>query len=300
MNITLRQLAVFSAVVRRRSFTRAAEELHLSQPAVSMQVKQLENQLQIPLLDQAGRKITLTEAGEEVFSYARAILDQLDDLETVLGNLKGLKHGKLRISVVTTVNYFAPTLLRTFHERYRGVNVILDVANRQTLLEQLTENEVDMVVMGQPPADMDLESDAFLENPLVIIAPEGHPLAGKSSIPLKRLEDEVFLIREPGSGTRDAMERFFGSHGIHITTGMEVSGVDALKQSVQAGLGLGLMSRDAVQMELSLGRLVTLDIEGFPIRRHWYLAHRRGKRLSAPALAFKEFVLTEAADLLEN
>ncbi len=300
MNITLRQLAVFSAVVRRRSFTRAAEELHLSQPAVSMQVKQLENQLQIPLLDQAGRKIALTEAGEEVFSYARAILDKLDDLETVLGNLKGLKQGKLRISVVTTVNYFAPTLLRTFHGRYPGVNVILDVANRQTLLEQLSENEVDMVVMGQPPADMDLESDPFLENPLVIIAPEGHPLTGKLSIPLKRLEDEVFLIREPGSGTRDAMERFFSSHGIRITTGMEVSGVDALKQSVQAGLGLGLMSRDAVQMELSLGRLVTLDIEGFPIRRHWYLVHRRPKRLSAPALAFKAFVLNEAADLLEN
>ncbi len=300
MNITLRQLAVFSAVVRHRSFTRAAEELHLSQPAVSMQVKQLENQLQIPLLDQAGRKISLTEAGGEVFSYARAILDRLDDLETVLGNLKGLKQGKLRISVVTTVNYFGPNLLRTFHERYPGVNVILDVANRQTLLKQLSENEVDMVVMGQPPADMDLESAPFLENPLVIIAPEGHPLADESSIPLKRLEDEVFLIREPGSGTRGAMERFFKSHGIHITTGMEVSGVDALKQSVQAGLGLGLMSRDAVQMELSLGRLVTLDIEHFPIRRHWYLVHRRPKRLSAPALAFKEFVLNEAADLLEN
>lgn len=299
MNITLRQLAVFSAVVRHRSFTRAGEELHLSQPAVSMQVKGLENQVQIPLLDQAGRKIDLTEAGWEVFSYARAILDGLEDLETVLDNLKGLKHGKLRVSVVTTVNYFAPTLLRTFHERYPGVNVILDVANRQTLLEQLTENEVDLVVMGQPPADMDLEADAFLENPLVIIAPEGHPLSDKLSIPLKRLEDEVFLIREPGSGTRGAMERFFSNHGIHITTGMEVSGVDALKQSVQAGLGLGLMSRDAVQMELSLGRLVTLDIEGFPIRRHWYLVHRRGKRLSAPAQAFKEFVLNEAAGLLE-
>lgn len=298
MNITLRQLKVFSSVAKHLSFTRAAEELHLTQPAVSMQVKQLEGQLEIPLFEQLGKKIYLTEAGEEVQHYSRAIAQQLDDMATALANLKGLEHGKLRISVATTANYFAPHLLAAFTRRYPGVNVILDVTNRQTLLRQLAENEVDMVIMGTPPAEMELEAGPFMENPLVIIAPPAHPLAGQKQIPLKQLEQEVFLLREPGSGTRSAMERFFARHGIAITTSMEVSSDEAIKQSVQAGLGLGVMSQDAVEMELTLQRLKILDVAHFPIQRHWFVVHRRGKRLSAIAQAFKSFLLDEAAVLL--
>lgn len=298
MNITLRQLKVFASVAKHLSFTRAAEELHLTQPAVSMQVKQLEGQLDSALFEQLGKKIYLTEAGEEVYHYSRLISQQLDDLETVLANIKGLEHGKLRISVATTANYFAPHLLAAFCQRYPGVNVILNVTNRQTLLSQLGENEVDMVIMGQPPAEMDLEAAAFMDNPLVTIAPPDHPLAGQQHIPLVRLENEAFLVRESGSGTRNAMQRFFDKHGISITTSMEVSSDEAIKQSVQAGLGLGVMSQDAVQLELSLGKLAILDIENFPIRRHWYLVHRKGKRLSAIAQAFKEFLLSEAANTL--
>jgi DNA-binding transcriptional LysR family regulator len=298
MNITLRQLKVFASVARHLSFTRAAEELHLTQPAVSMQVKQLEGQLDSALFEQLGKKIYLTEAGEEVYHYSRLIAQQLDELETVLANIKGLAHGKLRISVATTANYFAPHLLAAFCQRYPGVNVILNVTNRQTLLHQLSENEVDMVVMGQPPAGMELEADAFMDNPLVTIAPPDHPLAGKKRIPLKKLEEEVFLVRETGSGTRIAMQRFFDKHGITITTSMEVSSDEAIKQSVQAGLGLGMMSQDAVQLELSMGKLAILDIEEFPLMRHWYLVHRKGKRLSAIAQAFKEFLLNEAAGSL--
>ncbi len=300
MNITLRQLKVFSAVAKHLSFTRAAEELHLTQPAVSMQVKQLEGQLEIPLFEQLGKKIYLTEAGEEVHHYSRTIAQQLDDMATALSNLKGLAHGKLRISVATTANYFAPHLLADFTRRFPGVNVILDVTNRQTLLRQLAENEVDMVIMGKPPVEMDLEAESFMENPLVLIAPPGHHLVGKQQIPLKQLEDEVFLLREPGSGTRSAMERFFAAHDITITASMEVSSDEAIKQSVQAGLGLSVMSQDAVEMELTLNRLKILDVADFPIQRYWFVVHRKGKRLSAIAEAFKNFLLDEAAALLEK
>jgi DNA-binding transcriptional LysR family regulator len=300
MNITLRQLKVFSSVAKHLSFTRAAEELHLTQPAVSMQVKQLEGQLETSLFEQLGKKIYLTEAGAEVQYYSRAITQQLDDMATALSNLKGLEHGKLRISVATTANYFAPHLLAAFTRRYPGVNVILDVTNRQTLLHQLAENEVDMVIMGTPPAEMELESEPFMENPLVLIAPPDHHLVGQKGIALKALEQEVFLIREQGSGTRNAMERFFAAHDISITASMEVSSDEAIKQSVQAGLGLGVMSQDAVEMELTLGRLKILDAAEFPIQRHWYLVHRKGKRLSAIAEAFKGFLLDEAAKQLDK
>ena len=298
MNITFRQLKVFAAVAKHLSFTRAAEELCLTQPAVSMQVKQLENQLDVALFEHLGKRIYLTEAGQEVHHYARIIAQQLEELETVLANLKGLEKGKLKIAVASTANYLAPTLLGTFCKRFPGVTVSLDVTNRETLLSNLNENEVDVVIMGQPPSDMDLEADAFMENPLVIVAPPDHPLAGQKHIPLRRLEDEVFLVRESGSGTRNAMERFFAQHDIQVTTGMEVSSNEAIKQAVQAGLGLGLLSQDTVEMELTLGRLVTLDVVHFPIIRYWYLVSRTGKRLSVVSLAFKRFLLEEAANLL--
>jgi DNA-binding transcriptional LysR family regulator len=298
MNVTLRQLKVFAAVAKHLSFAKAAEELCLTQPAVSMQVKQLEHQLDVSLFEQLGKKIYLTDAGEEVYHYSRQITQQLEELEMVLANLKGLEKGKLKISVASTANYFAPMLLGTFCSRFPGVTVSLDVTNRETLLRQLIENEVDLVVMGQPPSDIDLEAGAFMENPLVVVAPKDHPLAGEKAIPLKRLEKEIFLVREQGSGTRSAMERFFAQHDMHITTGMEVGSNEAIKQSVQAGLGLGLLSRDTVEMELALGRLQILDIAEFPILRHWYVVHRRGKRLSVVAQAFKKFLLEEGATLL--
>lgn len=298
MNVTLRQLKVFAAVARNLSFTRAAEELCLTQPAVSMQVKQLESQLEVPLFEQLGKKIYLTEAGQEVYHYSRAITQQLEELQTVLENMKGKGHGRLRISVATTANYFIPMLLGNFCKHYPEVTVSLDVTNRGKLLNQLSENEVDMVIMGQPPAEMDLDADPFMENPLVIVAPPDHPLAGEKNIPLQRFEEETFLVREPGSGTRNAMERFFNQHKMQITTGMEVGSNEAIKQSVQAGLGLGLLSKDTVEMELTLGRLVILDVEDFPIVRHWHVVHRKGKRLSAVADSFKQFLLSEGAELL--
>lgn len=298
MNITLRQLRVFAAVTRHRSFTRAAEELCLTQPAVSMQVKQLESQLDAALFEQLGRKIFLTEMGKEVYQYSRNILQQLDELQGVLSSMKGLDKGRLKISVASTANYFIPALLAGFCQRHPKITVSLDVTNRETLLNQLADNEVDLVVMGQPPKDADLGYEPFLENPLVIVAPPEHPLAKKKKIPLNALAQEIFLVREPGSGTRIAMERFFSQRGVHITTGMEVGSNEAIKQSVQACLGLGLLSRDTVEMELTLGRLVILPVSDFPIMRHWYVVHRQGKRLSAIATAFKDYLIVEGPAML--
>ena len=300
MHLTLRQLKVFESVARHLNHTRAAQELFLTQPAVSMQVKQLEEQLGVALFEQLGKRIHLTEAGREVLGYARTVTQQLDELEDVLNRIKGLSGGRLRISVATTANYFIPTLLGTFLRRYPEVTVSLDVTNRETLLQQLSENTVDLVIMGQPPAELDAEAQAFMENPLVIVAPPDHPLAREKKIPLKRLQDEIFLVREPGSGTRIAMERFFAERGMKFQTGMEVGSNEAIKQSVQAGLGLGLLSRTTIEQELTLKRLVVFDVADFPIMRHWYVVHRRGKRLSAAAQAFKTFMLKEARDILRG
>ncbi len=300
IRLTLHQLNILEAVSRCGSFSRASTELHLSQPAVSMQIKQLEESLGLPLFEQIGKRIHLTAAGKEVLSYARAITQQLDELEGVLNRLKGLSGGRLRISVATTANYFIPTLLGSFSRRYPDVTVSLDITNRETLLRQLSENTVDLVVMGQPPAEADVEAEAFMDNPLVVVAPPDHPLAGKKKIPLTRLQDEVFLVRESGSGTRIAMERFFAERGMRLKTGMEVGSNEAIKQSVQAGLGLGLLSRATIEQELALKRLAVLDIADFPIMRHWYVVHRRGKRLSAAAEAFKQFMLKEARAILHS
>ena len=297
---TFRQLEVFEAIARLGSFTRAAKELHLTQPTISMQIKKLTGAVGLPLFEQLGKRIHLTEAGREVYQYSRAISHQLEEMAGVLANLKGLTGGKLRISVASTANYFVPNLLAAFYHRHPDVTVSLDITNRETLLDQLNENTVDLVVMGQPPAETDLEAGAFMDNPLVVVAPPTHSLAQERHIPLARLQNEVFLVREPGSGTRIAMERFFSERDIRLTTGMEVGSNEAIKQSVQAGLGLGLLSRDTLEQELSLRRLVILDVAEFPILRHWYIVHRSGKRLSPVAQAFKEFLLKEASGLLHK
>ena len=300
MHFTLRQFRVFEAVADHLSFTQAAKTLHLSQPAVSMQVKAIEEQVGLPLFEQLGKQIYLTEAGHEIHHYSRAIRQLLDEAEDVINGLKGAHQGRLTISVASTANYFVPTLLGVFHERFPDITVSLDVTNRETLLKQLSENVVDLVVMGQPPEDADLEAGIFMENPLVIVAPPNHPLAKQKNIPFARLEDEVFLTRERGSGTRSAIERFFEQHDVQLNTGMEIASNEAIKQSVQAGLGLGLLSRDTLDMELALKKLVILDVEDFPIVRHWYVMHRKGKRLSTVAAAFKQFLLEEANALLHT
>jgi DNA-binding transcriptional LysR family regulator len=300
MNITLRQLKVFEAVARHLNYTRAAEELFLTQPAVSMQIKQLEEQIGQPLFEQMGKKIHLTEPGREVYRYSQAINNLLTEMQMVLAEMKGLQHGKLTLTVASTANYFLPTLLGVFSQRHRGVTVDIDVTNRENLLRALSANTTDFAIMGHPPDGLELESYPFLTNPLVVLAAPDHSLAGQSQIPIERLATETFIMRERGSGTRAARERFFAERGgITFSKTMEMNSNEAIKQAVQAGIGLGVLSIHTLEVELMLKRLVVLDVEGFPIMRHWYIVHRQGKRFSAIAQAFKEFVLNEAPALLK-
>jgi DNA-binding transcriptional LysR family regulator len=298
VNLTLRQLTIFASVARHLSFTRASEELHLTQPAVSMQVKQLEEAAGLPLFEQVGKRVYLTEAGMEMERYARAVLATLAEADQVFEELRGLKRGRLRIAVASTANYFVPQLLAAFCQRYPDVQVSLDVTNRERLLEALADNDTDLVIMGKPPENMDLMAESFMDNPLVAIAPPGHPLAGKKNIPLKRLQEETFLVREKGSGTRSASERFFVEHGMALSSTLEMSSSEAIKQGVEAGLGLGLLSLHTLEMELTLNRLVILDVRELPILRKWYIMHRSGKRLSGVAQRFKRFVLEESGEIL--
>ncbi len=291
LHLTLRQLKIFDTVARLSSHSRAAEQLHLTQPAVSMQIRQLEQAVSLPLFEQLGKKIYLTEAGREMQRYSRSILQQLAEAESVFDDLKGMRQGKLAISVASTASYFMPQLLGQFNSQHPGITISLNVTNRETLLHQLANNEMDMAIMGRPPAGLDLEAQSFMENPLVIIAPGSHPLADVNDIPLARIQQETFLVREQGSGTRIAMERFFSEQGINITTGTEMSTNEAIKQAVQAGMGLGILSLHTVALELETHRLVVLDVQSFPICRHWYVVHREGKRLSMVAQAFKDFLL---------
>ena len=300
MHLTLRQLQCFSAVARNLSYTRAADELHLTQPAVSMQIRQLEQQAGLALTEQFGKQVHLTEAGQEVYRYARSILQQVAEMDDVLDKLKGFAGGRLKISAISSANYFAPRLLGTFHQRFPDVNVSMDVTNQKAVLKQVIENGVDMAIMGQPPKDSHVEAIPFMENPLVIVAPPEHRLAQRKRIALKELEKEVFLTREPGSGTRGAMERFFREQKLKLTTGMGMGSLSSIKQGVQANLGLGLLPRDAVRVELQIGRLVELKVKGLPIKRHWYVVLHKGKRLSLAAEEFKALLTDEAVDLLSD
>lgn len=298
MNVTVRMLRVFEAVASHLSFTRAAKLLHLSQPAVSMQIKQLEEIVGLPLFEHLGKKIYLTEAGREVYHYARGIGQLLGDMEAAITALRGGARGKLDIAVASTANYFGTRLLAIFSRRHGEFTYRLSVTNRQALLQQLQSNEVDLAIMGQPPAELDLVAEPFMENPLVVIAAPDHPLVGKGPIELRRLAEETFVVREQGSGTRIAMERFFEHTGIVPHTRVELSSNEAIKQAVQAGLGLGVVSIHTLELELETDRLRILDAEGFPIMRHWYVVFRKGKRLSPIAGAFKDFVLREASTLM--
>lgn len=297
MHITLRQLQVFEAAARLGGYTRAAETLHLSQPAVSMQIRQLEEQAGMPLFDQIGKKVHLTDAGRTLYKHAQSILAQVNEAQLELEEMRGMRRGQLNITIASTANYFAPRLLAAFCQRHPEVKVSLDVSNREHILELLKETDKDLAIMGRPPEESDLVAHPFMENPLVVIAAPDHPLAQAHDIPLARLNEETFISREIGSGTRMAAERFFDEAGTRLTTVMEMSSNEAIKQAVQAGLGLGVVSIHTLEMELALGRLVILDVQGFPILRHWYAVHRHGKRFSAVAQAFLNFVMDEAEQL---
>ncbi|MBI4936744.1 MAG: LysR family transcriptional regulator [Nitrosomonadales bacterium] len=297
LHITLRQLQVFAAVARHLSHSRASEELYLTQPAVSMQIKQLEQVIGLPLFEQTGKQIRLTEAGNEMLRYSRNIAQQLEEMEAVFGEMKGLERGRLNITAVSTANYFMPQLLAKFIRLYPKIQVSLQVANRDAVLKQISDNAADFAIMGQPPEGADMQSEAFMQNPLVVIASPKHTLAKIRHIKPRQLAQETFLLREQGSGTRGVAERFFAGHRLPLPSHMEMDTNEAIKQSVQAGMGVGIISRHGIELELETKRLMVLDAEHFPIMRHWHIVYRKGKRLSAASQAFRQFLLTEAEAL---
>jgi DNA-binding transcriptional LysR family regulator len=295
MHITLRQLRIFECVARHGSMSRAAEELHLTQPAVSMQIKQLEEQLDVPLLEQNGRRLYLTEAGEELRGHAQRFAAQTIALQTAMDQFRGLERGLLRIAVVSTANYFLPPLIAAYSSRHPGIRVSLQVGNRESVLASLAEHRADIAITGEPPVGVDLEATRFMDNPLVMIAPPSHVLARAEHVRLARLREERLVMREAGSGTRAAIERHFAEHAVEFVVGCELNTNEAIKQAVQAGLGLGVVSLQTIALELETRRLAVLPVEGFPIKRYWFIVHRRDKRLSAASQAFRDLMLLQVS-----
>lgn len=293
VNATLRQFKVFEMVARHLSFTRAAEELFLTQPAVSMQIKQFEDNLGLILFERLGRKIYLTEAGKEIYRLSREITVKLEETASIIDEIKGSDGGHLVVSVASTVQYFAIRLLAGFRQHYPNVNLSLKVTNRKNLLQLLEQNETDIVLMGTPPDNCDLKYEFLLDNPLVIIAPPYHPLQNQKNIALETLKDHTFLMREQGSGTRTSVEKFLAEKGVSLSASMEMNNNSAIKLGVEAGLGLGIVSSHTIDAEIEAGRLVVLNVESFPLMRKWYMVRREGKRLSVMGCAFEEFVRAE-------
>jgi DNA-binding transcriptional LysR family regulator len=293
-NTTLRQLTVFETVARHLHFTRAAEALGTTQPSVSMQIKQLEDNLGVALFEQVGKRVHLTEAGRELHRYCREISRQLAEAETALGRLKDIQGGQLRLAIAPTAKYFMPRLLAEFVRRYPGVVVDLRIEDRDAMFDQLEANERDMVVMDSLPQDPTLVAEPFLADPLVAIAAPGHALVGARAVPPVRLAQEPFLLREPGSETRHAIERFFAEQGLAVSAGMTVNSNEAIKQGVQAGLGVAIVPLYSISLEREVGRLAVLDIAAMTLQCSWHLAHRQEKRFSCVAEAFRNFVLQEA------
>jgi DNA-binding transcriptional LysR family regulator len=296
--LSLRQLQVFESVARHLNHSRAAAELFLSQPAVSMQIKQAEQTIGLPLFEQAGKKLFLTEAGREMLHYARSMLQLMQEMETVFDEMKGLEHGHLNIAVVSTANYFMPQLLAKFIQSHPKIKVSLSVANRDAVIKQLAENIADLAIMGQPPEGTDMVAEPFMQNPLVVIAAPAHPLARAKKIQPHQLMSETFLLREQGSGTRGVVERFFASHKLPLPAHMEMDTNEAIKQSVQAGMGIGIISRHGIELELETKRLIVLDVDRFPIVRHWYIVHRKDKRFSTATQEFQRFLLEESQSMV--
>lgn len=287
---TFRQLEVFEAIARLGSFTRASEELHLTQPTVSMQMKKLADTVGLPLFEHVGRRIHLTDAGRELAVTAREIMQSLERCDMSIAEMRGLKKGKLRLAVVSTAKYFVPRILGEFSRMHPGVEVALKVTNRQRVLERATENLDDLYILSQPANHLELAAQPFMDNPLVVMAPPEHTLAQVRNIPLERIAQEPFLMRELGSGTRLTVEQIFASHGLKPNIRMELGSNEAIKQAIAGGLGISVLSRHTLGTD-GMGEPVELDVEGFPIVNQWHIGHPNGKQLSVVAKAFLDYLL---------
>jgi DNA-binding transcriptional LysR family regulator len=299
-NATLRQLKVFEAVARHRSFSRAAEELHLTQPAVSTQVRKLEDHAGLPLFEQLGKKIHLTPAGAQMLQSSREIIQKFQEAEEAMAQYKGVSGGRLNVSVISAGDYFFPKLLVEFAQRHEGVTLNFGVCNREELLAQMKENRTDLAVMVRPPNDDDTVAQPFAPHPYVIVAPANHPLAKAQRIPLSRIVREPFVVREKGSDTWNSMTEALGPHLENLNVAMEIRSTETIKQAVMAGMGVTFLSAHTVSRELQAGSLAALDVQGLPLMLNWYVVHRYAKRLPPVAQAFKNFLLQDGAEMIDR
>jgi LysR family transcriptional regulator, low CO2-responsive transcriptional regulator len=296
--VTFHQLKVFEVTARRGSFTRAAEELFLTQPTVSIQMKQLTKAVGLPLFEQVGKRLYLTQAGRELLDTCQDIFERLSQFEMTISDLQGLKRGQLRLSVITTAKYVIPRLLGPFCGQYPGIDVSLIVTNHESILERLRDNLDDLYIPSQSPDNIDVHCHSFLDNPLVVLASRNHPLAREKYIPLERLNGEAFIMRESGSGTRQAVEKLLQEHDISIKVRLELGSNEAIKQAVAGGLGISVLSRHCLALEGEAGQLVILNVEGFPIERHWHIVYPKGKQLSVVARTFFDYLQTDGKRVL--
>jgi DNA-binding transcriptional LysR family regulator len=293
-NVTFRQLRVFTEVARNLSFARAAEALHLTPPAVTMQVKELESQVGLPLFARSGRSVSLTTAGEYFLVYAKRLLATLKDADDTMARFQRLETGVLTIGMVSTAKYFVPRLLARFREEHPGIDVKLQVSqNREQLVELLRANECDLVVMGRPPKELATRAEPFAAHPLVFVAPPDHPLLALGHPPLAALAPYPLIVREQGSGTRNAMERFFRDQRFEPRIGMEMPSNETIKQAVMAGMGLSFLSLHTIGLELRSGLMQILEVDGTPVMRSWNIVHMLSKVLSPAAEAFRYFIIEE-------
>jgi DNA-binding transcriptional LysR family regulator len=288
--LTFRQLETFAAVALTGSFSRAAAQLHLSQPAVSIQVRQAAETIGMPLFEQIGRDISLTPAGEALLVAVRGIDDVWNRFDSTLAELHGMKRGRLRVALVTTAKYFLPRMLGDFCRRYPEIDIELEIANRARILERMRGNEDDLYVMSYPPADMDVVVNPFLDNEHVVVAACGH-WAGGRRLTLQDLAGESFLLREPGSGSRHAIDTFLKQQGIDLRVRLSLASNEAIRDLAASGMGLAVLSRHVLGDEPARHGLVVLDVAGFPLPHAWHVVHLAGKVLSLPAQAFLDELL---------
>jgi DNA-binding transcriptional LysR family regulator len=297
-NATLRQLKAFEAVARHLSYSRAAAELHLTQPAVSIQIRTLEGHVGVTLFEQLGKKVYLTQGGAELLQFSRAIIQQFQEAEDAMAHFKGIPGGRLNVAAISAGDYFLPHLMVEFARQHPGVQLNLTVHNREELLGELGANRTDLAVMARPPSSLDTHSEAFAPHPYVIVAAPGHPLAGSSAISLAEVVRHPFVAREPGSDTWHAMQQGLGEHLFELNVAMTIKSTETIKQAVMAGIGLGFLSAHTVGRELGERSLVALPVEAFPLMLNWFVVHRREKRLPPVASAFREFLLRDGAGLI--
>jgi DNA-binding transcriptional LysR family regulator len=298
--VTVRQLQVFVAAAESLSFARVAERLRLSPAAISFQIKQVETMSGFALFERMGRRVALTDAGRALLGYAKIVLQALQDADQTLTALKGLTGGRVTVGLVSTATYFVPHMLARFQGLYPTISINLRDGNRQQIIEAITKGEIDLAIMGQPPDGVGVQSEAFAPHPSVIVAPPGHPLVGRPKLAARFLSDQPFIIREDGSGTRNLTDEFFRRAEFTPRVAMVSSSNEVIKQAVMAGMGLALLSRHTVGLELGLGRIATLSVEGLPLMRSWYVGHRRGMPLLPAHQRLRAFFLEEGRGIIDE